>query len=134
MSAIGIQLRRKIEAWIKPAGITFPQFGFLMILRERDGLSQRELADLAGCDVNTATVVLDGLEKRGLVERRADPEDRRVKRIGLTGQGASLMDACLPEALPRFQALIDAFPEERARELLPELERLLESVKSLEVS
>ena len=45
-------------------------------------------AQALGCDASTATWLIDRLEERGLVERRALPADRRVKAVALTPLGA----------------------------------------------
>jgi DNA-binding MarR family transcriptional regulator len=50
--------------------------------------TMRSLADEWGCDASNATWIVDRLERLGLAERRADPDDRRVKRVVLTSRGA----------------------------------------------
>jgi DNA-binding MarR family transcriptional regulator len=50
----------------------------------------RELAETLGFDASHVTGIVDGLEDRGLVERRADPHDRRVKVLVITAAGAKL--------------------------------------------
>jgi DNA-binding MarR family transcriptional regulator len=52
------------------------------------GRTMRSLADEWGCDASNATWVVDRLERRGFVERRAMPGDRRVKVVVLTPAGA----------------------------------------------
>jgi len=66
-----------------------------MALRElQDGpRSQRELASSLGYDPSNITALADKLEARGLVERRVDPDDRRVKKLVLSGTGRSLLQA-----------------------------------------
>jgi DNA-binding MarR family transcriptional regulator len=53
-------------------------------------ISMRELANRLGADPSNATGLIDRLEARGLVERRPDPVDRRVKGLTLTSTGARL--------------------------------------------
>src|ERR1700756_1103894 len=50
-------------------------------------LSLSGLAEAIGVDAPYATLIVDSLEERGLVERRADPADRRRKLVSLTSQG-----------------------------------------------
>ena len=50
----------------------------------------RELAETLGFDASHVTGIVDGLEARGLVERRADPTDRRVKVLVMTDAGVQL--------------------------------------------
>jgi DNA-binding MarR family transcriptional regulator len=51
-------------------------------------VSMGELASVLACDASSATWLVDRLEERGLVERRAHPHDRRVKTVVLTPDGA----------------------------------------------
>jgi DNA-binding MarR family transcriptional regulator len=93
-------------------------------LTELDGSSGRTMRSLAeewGCDASNATWIVDRLEKRGLVERRAEPGDRRVKLVVLSAAGVKarkqLLDGLFeppPEllALPRatLEVLRDSLP------------------------
>jgi DNA-binding MarR family transcriptional regulator len=93
-------------------------------LTELDGASGRTMRSLAeewGCDASNATWIVDRLERRGLVERRAKPGDRRVKLVVLSAAGVKarkqLLDGLFeppPEllALPRatLEVLRDSLP------------------------
>ncbi|MFC1610763.1 MarR family winged helix-turn-helix transcriptional regulator [Myxococcota bacterium] len=61
--------------------------GVLMALWQEDGLKAGELGRRAGLDPSTMTGLLDRMERDVLVERRADPHDRRAQRIFLTDSG-----------------------------------------------
>jgi DNA-binding MarR family transcriptional regulator len=65
-------------------GMTRAQWLILFRLRGAPGLTQRELAVLLEVEPITVGRLVDRLEARGLVERRADPADRRVWRLHLT--------------------------------------------------
>jgi DNA-binding MarR family transcriptional regulator len=72
--------------------ITPPQ---LMTLRRLDSDSPvptSEVAKWLACDASNVTGIVDRLEARGLVERRAAPADRRVRMLALTEDGAALRD------------------------------------------
>jgi DNA-binding MarR family transcriptional regulator len=66
-------------------------------LRADAGRTMRSLADEWQCDASNATWIVDRLERAGLAERRAQPDDRRVKLVVLTPKGvktkAELMEA-----------------------------------------
>jgi MarR family transcriptional regulator, organic hydroperoxide resistance regulator len=53
-------------------------------------MPMRELANALACDNSNVTGIIDRLEDRGLVERRAAPNDRRVKMLVVTESGAAL--------------------------------------------
>jgi DNA-binding MarR family transcriptional regulator len=86
------------------------------------GRTMRSLAEGWGCDASNATWIVDRLEKRGLVERRPKPGDRRVKLVVLTPAGAKARKRLLDRlfqpppqlvALPRetLRVLRDSLPE-----------------------
>lgn len=56
------------------------------------GMTMRALADELACDASNATGLVDRLEKRGLIERRNDEQDRRVKRVHLTAAGRRMRE------------------------------------------
>ncbi len=68
-------------------GVHPRQLPVLKRLSEREGASQRELADLLYIKPSTVTVTIQRLEKAGLVRRSADEVDMRISRIYLTEQG-----------------------------------------------
>src|SRR5438067_7945192 len=55
-------------------------------------ISMRELAERLKSDPSNVTGLIDRLEARGLVERRPDPKDRRIKGLALTSAGAKMRD------------------------------------------
>ncbi|HEX9506264.1 MAG TPA: MarR family transcriptional regulator [Acidimicrobiia bacterium] len=70
--------------------------------------SQRELAQCLHFDASNITDIADRLEARGLIERRIDPQDRRVRRLMLTSQGTAIRDELFGGFLqdaPFFQTL-----------------------------
>ena len=72
-------------------GMTRAQWLILFRLRAAPGLTQRELAVLLEVEPITVGRLVDRLEARGLVERRADPSDRRVWRLHLTPAAAPVL-------------------------------------------
>ena len=62
----------------------------LAMLWERDGLTQKEIAETLRLRPSTVTAVLKGMEKAGLLRREPDPEDMRVSRVYLTEKGKHL--------------------------------------------
>jgi DNA-binding MarR family transcriptional regulator len=78
-------------------GLTPNDSRALASLRAEAGRTMRSLADEWQCDASNATWIVDRLERAGLAERRAQPNDRRVKLVVLTPKGvrtkAELMEA-----------------------------------------
>jgi DNA-binding MarR family transcriptional regulator len=72
-------------------GMTRAQWGILTNLERRPGLLQKELAEILEVEPITVARLVDRLEARGMVERRADPTDRRCWRLHLTDASRPLM-------------------------------------------
>jgi DNA-binding MarR family transcriptional regulator len=72
-------------------GMTRAQWGILANLERHPGLLQKELAEILEVEPITVARLIDRLEARGMVERRADPSDRRCWRLHLTDASRPLM-------------------------------------------
>jgi MarR family transcriptional regulator, transcriptional regulator for hemolysin len=85
-------LRNFIDHRAKSRGTTRAQWIVLFRLREQEGLSQVDLADVLELQPISLVRLLDRLVEHGLVERRHDPKDRRANRLFLTQAGRQLVD------------------------------------------
>jgi MarR family transcriptional regulator for hemolysin len=85
-------LRNYIEHRAKGRGTTRAQWIVLFRLREQEGLSQVDLADVLELQPISLVRLLDRLVEHGLLERRSDPRDRRANRLFLTPAGRQLVD------------------------------------------
>jgi MarR family transcriptional regulator, transcriptional regulator for hemolysin len=85
-------LRNYIDHRAKGRGTTRAQWIVLFRLREQEGLSQVDLADVLELQPISLVRLLDRLVEHGLVERRHDPRDRRANRLFLTAAGRQLAD------------------------------------------
>jgi MarR family transcriptional regulator, transcriptional regulator for hemolysin len=73
-------------------GITRAQWAVMARLDRQEGLKQSELAEMLDLQPITLTRLLDRLGDSGLIERRPDPHDRRVKRLFLTPAARPLLE------------------------------------------
>lgn len=87
-------------------------------------ISMRELAERLKSDPSNVTGLIDRLEARGLVERRPDPNDRRIKGLALTAAGARLRERLLARLYSAPPA-VAALPESDQRCLRDVLQRVL---------
>jgi len=110
---------RRLQARLTEAGLTTSQFGALEALWHLGPLCQRELGEKLLKSGGNITMVVGNLERRGLVERRRDPRDRRVARVHLTPEGEALIRGLFPEhaaaVAEQFGALAPAEQEELGR-------------------
>jgi len=85
-------LRNYIDHRAKGRGTTRAQWIVLFRLREQEGLSQVDLAEVLELQPISLVRLLDRLVDHGLLERRPDPRDRRANRLFLTQAGRQLVD------------------------------------------
>jgi MarR family transcriptional regulator, transcriptional regulator for hemolysin len=85
-------LRNYIDHRAKGRGTTRAQWIVLFRLRQQEGLSQVDLADVLELQPISLVRLLDRLVEHGLLERRPDPRDRRANRLFLTASGRQLVD------------------------------------------
>lgn len=85
-------LRNYIDHRAKGRGTTRAQWIVLFRLRQQEGLSQVDLAEVLELQPISLVRLLDRLVEHGLLERRHDPSDRRANRLFLTASGRQLVD------------------------------------------
>lgn len=96
-------LERTLAARLAPLDLKPAQLDVLMNLYRHPGMSQHDLARKLLVGRSNITMLLPQLEKRQLVRREGDPQDKRILRLSLTQDGAAL----LMEALKIYTALIE---------------------------
>jgi MarR family transcriptional regulator for hemolysin len=92
LNDVARMVRTRFDQRARAFGMTRAQWLILARLNRQPGLSQNEMAAI--CEVEPITVgrLIDRLEARGLVERRADPADRRVRRLHLLPAAKPILD------------------------------------------
>lgn len=100
-----------------------PTLKALLELTPGEPTAMRDLADRWHCDASFVTVTCDGLESRGLIERRVAPHDRRIKLVDLTPEGVEAQGRAHAEVYgPR--AGLDALSEDEQVTLAELLTRM----------
>jgi len=84
-------LRTRADQMARVHGVTRAQWIILARLEREPGISQSAMASIVEVEPITVGRLVDRLEARGLVERRADAHDRRIKRLHLTAQAAPIL-------------------------------------------
>ncbi|MGP4025543.1 MarR family winged helix-turn-helix transcriptional regulator [Actinomadura sp. 3N407] len=92
-------------------------FSVLSYVCDRDGASQRQLADFLGLDPSPVVALLDTLEAAGLIERRPHPSDRRARLIVPTPEGRTLRDKAKTDVVEAREQVLSCLTT-RERELL----------------
>ncbi|MFJ8470930.1 MarR family winged helix-turn-helix transcriptional regulator [Kitasatospora sp. NPDC094011] len=99
LSRLGRVARQGIRDAFESEGLSWRAHVVLLCLQGRDGLSQRELAELSATDPSDLVKLLDGMERAGQVRRDPDPHDRRRRVLTITQGGV--------EALHHGEAITD---------------------------
>ena len=102
-------------------GLTRSQWWVLNHLYFNEGITQSELADLLDVEKPTLGRLLDRLEAKGWIERRADRHDRRAKRVYLTGEVQALMRALRSIAAGLRNDALDGMDARAQRQLFDSL-------------
>jgi DNA-binding MarR family transcriptional regulator len=96
-------------------GITYNHLFILTCLWEQDGVNVKDLSKQLLLDSSSLTGHLDRLEKRGLVLRQDDPEDRRAVRVFLTEKGRQLKEQLQPIGQELKETLQQGVPPKMVR-------------------
>ena len=114
--------------WQREASTEFTsvQFGALNLLRANPGIDQRTLCEHLQLDRSTIADVCGRLEKRGLIGRDRDPDDRRRNILHLTVSGEAVLSELLPRADRVHDVLVGGLGEADRAELHRLLTLLLE--------
>ncbi|RYE32322.1 MAG: MarR family transcriptional regulator [Hyphomicrobiales bacterium] len=84
LAAVNRKLRTLVDERARNMGLTLSRARLLMELAREDGPIQSDLAGLLDIEQPTLVRLLDGLERNGMIERRAVEGDRRARRVFLT--------------------------------------------------
>ncbi|HET8956067.1 MAG TPA: MarR family winged helix-turn-helix transcriptional regulator [Solirubrobacterales bacterium] len=87
LSQVGIHASRQFAERIAAAGLNPPLFRVLNLVDAAEGRSQQAIGQAIEVPASRMVALVDELEQEGLVERRPDPEDRRVRALYLTKKG-----------------------------------------------
>ena len=99
---------------LTPFNITPGQYGVLRYLWENSACTPKEISQVLRLENSTVSGVLDRMEKKGLIKRELDSNDRRSIRVVLTPEGASMRDGVLEIIDDLNKQVLDVLsPEQR---------------------
>lgn len=93
-AALSRDIRREMTLALKPIGVDVREWTTLDFLDDRPRSSNAELSRRLGVTPQAVHTVVLQLERRGLIERRPDPDHGRIARFTLTKAGTDILDAC----------------------------------------
>ncbi|MFJ6722731.1 MarR family winged helix-turn-helix transcriptional regulator [Streptomyces sp. NPDC091259] len=122
LAQIGAHAAGRFAERVGHLGLTPADVGLLRMIAGQPGRSQRALAEDLGVVPSRVVALIDGLEGKGLVERRRSAEDRRNHELHLTAEGRRTLGAVSRAAAAHEDALLAALDPEQRTHLLGLLE------------
>ncbi len=122
------------ERRAREQALTLPmsQCKVLALLARHEGISQARLADLTETDPMTLVRTLDRMQQDGLIERRADPADRRAHRLYLLDEARPIVERIWEIAGETRSAALAALSQGEREQLVELLERVHRTMLALE--
>ncbi len=115
---------------MKKLGFGAGDYAFLILLFVKDGLSQDEITRQMRVDKSYTARALAKLEAAGMVERRPDPEEYRVKRVFL-GQKARAIETDFFEILKGWHdTLVEGIDPDRLKQVLEDVDHMIENAEN----
>lgn len=124
LTQLGTHAAQAFAERIATLDLTPPQTGLLRAIAQEPGRSQQALADQLDTPPTRLVALVDGLEQRGLVERRRNSRDRRLYAVHLTAAGDELMADVARIAREHDDALFTALKLQERRQLRDLLARI----------
>lgn len=124
LSNVARLMRRAFDERVRAIGVTRPQWQVLGTISTKEGINQGALAEILEVEPITAGRMIDRLEEGGLVERRADPADRRAWRLHLTERGQELLEELYPYGMETLKVALDGIDDAQRAQLMAMLEQI----------
>jgi DNA-binding MarR family transcriptional regulator len=112
-----------------PCDLTLAQYQVISKVAECIKCSQKDIADFLGVTGPTVVRIIDALEKKELVRRTRDEQDRRIVLVSLTDKGVEIQRECTVLHEQKLSAVMDRLPSRTADALLVNLSDLLSAAR-----
>jgi DNA-binding MarR family transcriptional regulator len=130
ISDVARLLRTEFDRRVRRLGITRAQWLVLTRLHRRPGASHSELAEMMEVEKATAGRMIDRLVANGWVERRTQPDDRRIKRVFLTSEAERVHKRIWRVAEDTVNAALAELSGQESRQLMNLLQRIKKTLLS----
>jgi MarR family transcriptional regulator for hemolysin len=123
-------LRTYVDQCVRRHGMTRAQWGVLLRLDRREGMTQAEMADALEIQPISLVRLIDRLCEQKLVERRPHPSDRRANRLYLTPKGRATLERLAPLGREISGDVLSGFEEREIRQMLRQLLRIKDNIRA----
>lgn len=127
------KLKQFTSVMLKKSGIklTPEQFLLIDILWNEGPMSQQKIADTMHKDKNSITKLVDAMEKKKLLERRRDKEDRRSNIVVPTKQAEDMKHHAKEAGISLMDKVIDGISEEELKQFLGTLDKMSRNMSDI---
>jgi len=123
-------LKNEFEKELKSYALSYAHRVILIRLCEKDGLTQKELAQDTYFEQSNLTLMLDKLELKGLVKRVQKENDRRAYLVTITPEGRKLKESLIQMGEDVMEKALQGVSSEQKTELAKVLQLIYENLKS----
>jgi DNA-binding MarR family transcriptional regulator len=131
ISQLGFFSSRRFSEALAPLGLDPREFLLLRFVAASEGQSQQALAERLAIPPSRMVALVDHLEESGFLERRPDPEDRRVRGLHLTRKGRGVLERAFKIAIDYETQLCAGINREERELLIDLLQKLQEGQTDL---
>jgi DNA-binding MarR family transcriptional regulator len=124
ISQLGFFSSKRFMEALKPVGIDPREFLLMRFVAASEGQSQQALAERMAIPASRMVALVDHLEEAGFLERRPDPEDRRVRGLHLTRKGRTVLERAGKIAIDYETKLCAGINREEREQLIDLLQKL----------
>jgi len=126
LSQVGIHASRRFAERIDAVDLNPPLFRVLNLVAAGEGQSQQAIGAAIEIPPSRMVALVDELEQRGLVERRPNPEDRRIRALYLTPKGKRCLDRGRKIAAEHERELTEGMSETDRKRLVALLQKIVD--------
>ena len=119
------------EIYAERFGLSIPAWRVIVTLGQYEVRTARDMAPDGVMHKSTVSRAVSALEKRGLVARRPNLDDRREEWLALTPEGRAIYEAVAPEALAVEERLLSVLTPQEQKVLVALIDRLTQQARSL---
>lgn len=125
-------MRRRFDARAREIGLTRAQWRVIAQLRRREGINQTALAEIMEIEPISLSRHIDRLVEKDIVERRADPRDRRAWRLYLRPAAQPVLDRLRTVSNENRKEVLQGIPIEESEALIDTLLKVKANLVALE--
>lgn len=128
INVVAFNIRQRFADRLQQHGLDLSVWPVLVCLWEEDGVPQGRIGEILGVPGYAMSRGIDRLEAAGLVNRRTDPANRRLRRVFLTDSGRSIQSQLVPLASAVNAEILDLLDDAEQEQMLALLQKIVHGI------